>query len=261
MGTATLNDTRTASPAGLAIRGLSKHFGGVTALHSVELDVEPGSITALIGPNGAGKTTFFDIVSGLQEESSGNVMLDGVDITSWSPERRSLSGMSRTFQRVELFGHMNCLENVVSVLLGHTESSALAGIGRRPTMATVDYANELLAWAGIQDRAQQAPDQLPYGDQRRLELVRALATAPRILLLDEPAAGMLPGEVDALMVLIRRINALGITVFVVEHNMRMVMSLASWVVVLNFGQLIASGPPEQVQDDPSVIAAYLGVEQ
>ncbi len=253
----------TAAEPILRIDRVTKRFGGLVAVDDVSFDVRRGEIFALIGPNGAGKTTLFNGITGLFPPTSGQVVFEGNDIAGDKPHQVAKLGIARTFQNIRLFEYMDALDNV---RLGqHCRMNAklwdslfkTAG-ERREEQATTDRAMELLRFVGIERYAHTYARNLPYGMQRRLEIARALATGPRLLLLDEPAAGFTPQEKVDLMKLVRRIVDQGITVFLIEHDMRVVMGISGRIVVLDHGEKIAEGTPEQVRADARVIAAYLG---
>ena len=247
----------------LEISGLTRRYAGLVAVDSVDMQVMPGGVHAVIGPNGAGKTTLFNLVSGLVPPSSGLIRLAGQDVTGLSANRRAALGLARTFQNIRVFAAMTVLENALTGL--HTRlTTGLPGVVLRlPGFRTeerraVARAREALDLVGLADKAGQRAQALSYGDQRRLEIARAMAPEPRLLLLDEPAAGMNPAETEALATLVRRLHEFGTTVLLVEHDMGFVMDISDTVTVLNFGKLIYEGAPQAVRQEPSVIEAYLG---
>ncbi len=247
----------------LELRGLTRRYAGLVAVDAVDMAVQPGTIHAVIGPNGAGKTTLFNLVSGLVAPSAGSIVLDGADVSSWPAERRAARGLGRTFQNIRVFTDMTVLENALTGLHTRLHVGLVATALRLPRFRTeergaVARAREALALVGLQDKAELPGGALSYGDQRRLEIARAMAPAPRLLLLDEPAAGMNPAETEALGTLVRRLRDAGTTVLLVEHDMGFVMDISDRVTVLNFGRLIFEGEPHAVRQEPAVIEAYLG---
>jgi branched-chain amino acid transport system ATP-binding protein len=250
----------------LEVQDILVNFGGVTALNKVNLHVNEGEIAALIGPNGAGKTTVFNIVTGYYTPTSGSVIVDGESVLGLRPYKIARKGLGRTFQNIRLFGDMTAAENVATAADSLNKSGlvgALFGVprSRRDEASSMEKAHELLKFIGLDHRALQMAKNLPYGDQRRLEIARALALNPKVLLLDEPAAGFNPQEKVELGQLIRKIRDRGFAVLLIEHDMSLVMDISDRVSVLDFGQKIAEGTPAEIQNNQRVIDAYLGVAE
>ncbi len=249
----------------LELENIGKHFGGLAALSDVSLSVRQGDIYALIGPNGAGKTTLFNVITGIYRPDSGSFSLAGAPMAGKKPSEMARSGIARTFQNIRLFANMSALENVMVGRHCRTKSGVLGAIfnGARTKLeekAIRERAASLLDYVGIGNHAHMLAKNLSYGDQRRLEIARALATEPRLLALDEPAAGMNHAETDSLKSLLERIREDGTTLLLIEHDMKLVMNLCDRLAVLNFGKLIAEGTPEEVSGNPLVVEAYLGVQ-
>ena len=247
----------------LRLEGISKIFGGLTALEDVSLSVSKGSITGIIGPNGAGKTTLFNIVTGLYTQTSGQVYLGGDNISLLAAERLASLGLVRTFQNVELFGQMTVLENVMVGLHTKSKNGIFSCAFKLPGQIREEkYIKEKglkwLEFTGLADSADLTASSLPFGKGRLLEISRALAVEPQIILMDEPAAGLNSRETIELAGIIRRIKEMGITVVLVEHDMELVMDICESIIVLNLGKKLACGTPREIQEDPLVISAYLG---
>jgi branched-chain amino acid transport system ATP-binding protein len=250
----------------LDVRDVTLRFGGVTALDGVSFHIDRGEILGLIGPNGAGKTTCFNVMTGVYQPTSGSVVFDGRKLGRRKKHQITRLGIARTFQNIRLFPEMTALENVMVGADARHRTSVLSALFRLPRHRREERegrerALALLDLVGIAHRAEETARNLPYGDQRRLEIARALATGPKLLCLDEPAAGFNPAEKAKLLELIRRIRDDGYTVLLIEHDMRLVMGVTDRIVVLEFGKKIAEGAPAEIRDNPAVIAAYLGVPE
>ncbi len=256
-----------AAPTGqpvLQVQGMTRRFGGLMAVNNVSFEVAQGEIFGLIGPNGAGKTTLFNLMTGLTPPTSGKMLYRGRNVTGQRPHHIAAQGIARTFQNIRLFGELSALLNVMIAQHVHTRTGVLRGVFGLPPSpaeerATRQRALELLDLVGLADRADQKARNFPYGDQRRLEIARALALRPQVLLLDEPAAGMNTSEKADLSAFIRAIRQqFDLTILLIEHHVPLVMGLCDRIAVLDFGNLIALGDPFHVQNDPAVIEAYLG---
>nr|WP_091789364.1 ABC transporter ATP-binding protein [Pedococcus dokdonensis] len=250
----------------LEVDDVTLRFGGVTALDGVSFHINTGEILGLIGPNGAGKTTCFNVMTGVYQPTSGAVRFMGEPLGKRKKFQITKLGIARTFQNIRLFHNMTALENVLVGADAHHSTgmgSALLRLPRHHAEESegMDRAYELLKFMGLEKRADELARNLPYGDQRRLEIARALATNPKLLCLDEPAAGFNPAEKARLMELIQTIRDQGYTVLLIEHDMKLVMGVTDRIVVLEFGKKIAEGVPSEIQDNPAVIAAYLGVDE
>lgn len=256
-----LNDT-----AILEVKALTRSFGGLVAVNNVSFTVNKNEIFGLIGPNGAGKTTLFNLISGLMPPSSGQLLYQDTAIAKLRPHKIASLGIARTFQNIRLFGNLSALENVIVARHIHTNSNVFTGVLNLPPAPNEETTSreqglDLLELVGLGDRADEKACNFSYGDQRRLEIARALALKPKILLLDEPAAGMNPNEKQNLSAFIRQISTeFDLTVILIEHHVPLVMGLCDRIAVLNFGKLIALGNPAEVKTDPVVIEAYLGAE-
>lgn len=261
------SDLSSSDDAAIVLRaeGLQKRFGGIKAVDNISLAIQSGVVFAVIGPNGAGKSTLLNLMSGYYQPDAGALSFDGIDLIGMPAARRVRHGLARTFQKIRLFKQLSVLDNVlVGFHIRHRiptwQYIVHAGAFRKDRERCIAEASDLLSFVGLKQRARIAAGSLSYGEQRMLELARALATGPRLLMIDEPAAGLNGSEVDALLTQITELRRRGMTIVLVEHNMELVMSIADRILVMDYGQYLFEGTPREVQEHPAVIDAYLGAE-
>jgi len=250
----------------LSVNHVTLRFGGLVANNDITIHMEPNKIYALIGPNGAGKTTLFNTISGVYKPNEGEIIFDGKHIEGLQPYQVNEAGIGRTYQVINLFSKMSVLDNVLVGMHTKLHSGFLPSLfhtkqQKQEEQAARDKAMEWLAFVGLEFKAHEKAGELSYGEQRLLEIVRSLAGNPKLILLDEPAAGMNSKEKEELNKLLRKILALGVTILIIEHDMKLVMGVADYIFALNYGKLLAEGVPEEIQNNPDVIAAYLGGDE
>ena len=247
----------------LRVETLTKKFGGLNAVDDLSFDIQPGAVHSIIGPNGAGKTTLLNLLTGVYQPSAGKIFFEEHDLTGRAPHEYAGHGLARTFQNLQVFFNMSALENVMVGRYMHERCGLVSTLLRGPSLKRAEQlcreeASELMRYVGLQDYLSAAADAMPYGALKRLEIARALATKPKLILLDEPAAGLNPTEAQELEHLIGRLTERGVTVVLVEHNMRLVMGVSDHILVLDYGRKLAEGPAQAIRNDPKVIEAYLG---